>query len=102
MCSYMIIWKLEACVGINVEICQNLAYMTLFMYIENEICANEFVSCSLYSYWRIMIISLFVDIHMSMCRGFSSKSHIFGVSRVSFLFTRKIVSLSYTPCAHLT
>ena len=44
MCSYMIIWKLEACVGINVEICRNLAYMALFMYIENEIYANEFIS----------------------------------------------------------
>ena len=80
MCSYMIIWKLEACVGINVETCQNLAYMTLFMYIENENCANEFISCSLCSYWRIMMISLFVDIHMSMCRGFSSESCVFGVS----------------------
>ena len=80
MCSYMIIWKLEACLGINVEICQILAYMTLFMYIEIEICANEFIYCSLCSYWRIMMISLFVDIHMSMCRGFSSESRIFGVS----------------------
>ena len=80
MCSYMIKWKLDARVGINVEIYQNLAYMTLFIYIENEISANEFISCSLCSYWRIMMISLFVDIHMSMCRGFSSESRIFGVS----------------------
>ena len=80
MCSYMIIWKLKACVDINVEICQNLAYMTLFMYIENEIYANEFISCKLCSYWRIMMISLFVDIHMSMCLGFSSENRVFGVS----------------------
>ena len=44
MCSYMIIWKLEACVDINVEICRNITYVTLFMYIENEVLVNEFIS----------------------------------------------------------
>ena len=46
MCSYMIIWKLEACVEIYLEIYGNMAYVTLFMYIENEVLANETISFS--------------------------------------------------------
>ena len=47
------------------------------MYFENEIRANKLISCSLCSYRCIMIISLFVDIYMSMCWGFPSEIRIF-------------------------
>ena len=80
--------------------CQNMRILALFIYFRNEILAIELNSCSLWSYWRIMVNSLFVDICMNMW-VFLVKV-VLWVSRVSFRFTRKVVSLSYTPCTHLT
>ena len=77
-----------------------MAYSALFMYIRNEILENGLNSCSLCSYGCIMVKALLVDIYINMCQDFSSESRIC-VSRVSFQFTRKVVSLSFTPCAHL-
>ena len=78
-----------------------MAYLALFMYIRNEILVNKLNSCSLCSYWHIMVNSLLVDIYINMCRVFLLKV-IFWVLRVSFRFTQEVVSLSYTPCTHLT
>ena len=100
-CSYLIIWKLKACVVINVDICCNMAYLALFMYIGNRILANGWNFCLLCSYWRITVNLLLVDIYMNMCWVFLVKV-VFWVSRVSFRITRKVVSLTYTPCTHLT
>ena len=80
--------------------CWNMAYLALFMYIRNEILANGLNSCLLWPYEHIMVNSLLADIYMNMCQVFLVKV-AFWVSRVSFQFTRKVVSLSFTHCTHL-
>ena len=70
------------------------------MYIRNIISLNCRNSCSLRSYRYIMVKSLFVDIYMDICRVFLVKV-AFESQELYSGFTRKVMSLSFTPCAHL-
>ena len=62
--------EVESICSYKVEICWIMRILALFMYIENEICANELIS------WHIMVILLFVDIYMDMYWGLPSESRI--------------------------
>ena len=77
-----------------------MAYVTLFMYIRNEIPLNYRNSRSLCFYGYIMVKSLLVDIYMDMCGVFLVKVTLESWELYSGL-TRKVMSMSFTPCAHL-
>ena len=75
--------------------------MAPVMYIRNEILGNRLNSCSFCSYRCSIVNSLLVDIYMNMFWDFLLKV-AFVSQEFHSKFTRKVVSLSFTPCARLT
>ena len=69
------------------------------MYIQNEILVNWRNSWLLYLYDEIMLKTFLVDIYINMCRVFLVKVAFISQEFHSG-FTRKVVTLSFTPYAH--